>query len=144
MINDVPVIFYDSDCGFCNYWIQWILKNDSKGAFYFAPLQSISVQKFLSQYKIDQKLDTLYLYTPDKEILSKSEAVQYILVQLKRFPVLLELLKVLPRFLLDVGYDIVASVRRRLPFTSCRVLNKNERLHFLTDNDIEMKIHEEL
>jgi hypothetical protein len=26
--------FYDGDCGFCNFWVQWILKNDKKDNFF--------------------------------------------------------------------------------------------------------------
>jgi len=144
MIKNVPVIFYDAECGFCNYWIQWILKTDSKGAFFFAPLQSVSAQKLLSLYNFHQKLNTVYLYTTDKKILTKSKAVKYILLHINKLPLLLVLLKVLPYFVSNLGYDIVASIRRIIPFKSCRVLNENERLRFLTDSDIEKILHEEL
>ena len=30
------VVFYDSLCSVCNYWVNWILENDSKGVLFSA------------------------------------------------------------------------------------------------------------
>ncbi|WP_373710272.1 thiol-disulfide oxidoreductase DCC family protein, partial [Kaistella sp.] len=69
-------VFYDGECGFCNFWVHWILKKDVKNQFLFASLQSEFGQQFLSERNLELKnLDTLYLWKPEKYYLQKSQAV---------------------------------------------------------------------
>ncbi len=69
-------VFYDGECGFCNYWVQWILQRDSKDQFLFASLQSQFGQQFLWQRGLDRKnLNTIYLWKPESYYLIKSAAV---------------------------------------------------------------------
>ena len=40
------IVFYDNQCNVCNYWVNWILDNDSNSVFYFAALESNSLKSF--------------------------------------------------------------------------------------------------
>ena len=42
-------VLYDGECGFCNFWVHWILKKDTKNNFLFASLQSDFGQQFLNE-----------------------------------------------------------------------------------------------
>ncbi len=44
-----PILFYDGDCGVCNWVVQWVLRRDVGGRFHFAPLQAKHVQAFLTE-----------------------------------------------------------------------------------------------
>ena len=48
-------VFYDGDCGLCNYWVQWILKNDHQKQFLFSALQSEFSQKFLKDNGFEKR-----------------------------------------------------------------------------------------
>lgn len=39
------LIFYDGQCGLCSHIVQWILKNDLKEQFNFAPLNGVTAAK---------------------------------------------------------------------------------------------------
>lgn len=55
------IVLYDGDCGFCNFWVQWILKRDRKGRFRFAPLQSGYGQEYLRSRGLPaENFSTLY------------------------------------------------------------------------------------
>lgn len=69
------VVFFDGDCGVCNFWVQWILGRDKKDQFMFASLQSDFGQKFLFERGLNTKVfNTMYLWKPNKYYLQKSEA----------------------------------------------------------------------
>lgn len=92
-------VFYDGDCGFCNYWVSWILKNDHKNQFLFSALQSDFGQKFLKERGLERKqFNTLYLWKPGEFYLIKSEAVSQIAKILGGKYALLSYLNIFPRF----------------------------------------------
>jgi predicted DCC family thiol-disulfide oxidoreductase YuxK len=70
------IVFFDGDCGVCNFWVQWILKRDKKDRFLFASLQSDFGQQFLTERKLNTEVfNTLYLWKPNHYYLEKSKAV---------------------------------------------------------------------
>jgi len=58
--QDIPVIFYDGECGFCNSTVQFIL-NKKKRPFNFAALQSTFANRTLEKVNISIQMDTIYL-----------------------------------------------------------------------------------
>ncbi len=64
-------LFYDGDCGFCNFWVHWILKNDSKDQFLFASLQGKFGQEFLRPKRFRTKKPQHYLSLEARKILSQ-------------------------------------------------------------------------
>lgn len=38
------IIFYDGECGLCNFFVRFIFRHSPKGAFYFAPLEGNTAQ----------------------------------------------------------------------------------------------------
>ncbi|MBK6782542.1 MAG: DUF393 domain-containing protein [Saprospiraceae bacterium] len=74
-----PVILFDGDCKFCNFWVQFVLKRDKKNQFYFTSLQS-EVGKSLV-FSLDKKIqDTDSIIVVHKEkIFLLSDAIYEIL-----------------------------------------------------------------
>lgn len=125
-------VFYDGDCGFCNYWVKWIIKNDKKDQFRFSALQSNFGQQFLWQRNLDRnQFNTLYLWKPNSFYLVKSEAVSKIAKILGGKHALLANLNILPRFLSDSIYDKIAKNRDKLSSQKCFVPTEEERKKFV-------------
>ena len=125
-------VFYDGDCGFCNFWVQWILKNDLKDQFMFAALQSDFGQEFLKERGLETKqLSTLYLWKPQSFYLKKSEAALKIASILGGKYSFIGYLSFVPKFISDFLYDKVAENRKKLATNTCFLPNEKERTKFV-------------
>ena len=125
-------VFYDGDCGFCNFWVQWILKNDLKDQFMFAALQSDFGQEFLKERGLETKqLSTLYLWKPQSFYLKKSEAALKIASILGGKYSFIGYLSFVPKFISDFVYDKVAENRKKLATNTCFLPNEKERAKFV-------------
>ncbi len=125
-------VFYDGDCGFCNFWVQWILKNDLKDQFMFAALQSDFGQEFLKERGLETKqLSTLYLWKPQSFYLKKSEAALKIASILGGKYAFIGYLSFVPKSISDFVYDKVAENRKKLATNTCFLPNEKERAKFI-------------
>lgn len=125
-------VFYDGDCGFCNFWVQWILKNDLKDQFMFAALQSDFGQEFLRERGLETKqLSTLYLWKPQSFYLKKSEAALKIASILGGKYAFIGYLNFVPKSISDFVYDKVAENRKKLATNTCFLPNEKERTKFV-------------
>lgn len=126
------IVFYDGDCGFCNFWIQWILKNDKKNKFLFASLQSDFGQNFLSERKLDsQNLNTIYLWKPEYYYLKKSEAIIKIAKLLGGKYSAFVLFDIFPKFISDKIYDLIAKNRKKIMNNNCLLPTNEEKGKFI-------------
>jgi predicted DCC family thiol-disulfide oxidoreductase YuxK len=126
------VVFYDGDCGFCNFWVGWILKNDHKDRFLFSALQSPFGQNFLKERNLElQNLSTLYLFSPGKFYLKKSTAVLKIATILGGKFSAMEVFKIIPTFLSDLVYDLIAKNRQKISSAKCYLPTREEREKFI-------------
>lgn len=125
-------IFYDGDCGFCNFWVQWILKNDQKNQFLFAALQSEFGQKFLKERNLKTTdFNTIYLWKPESFYCIKSDAILTITNALGGVYYMANLAKIFPKSLRDFGYDVIAKNRNRLKPQSCTIPTPEQRKKFI-------------
>ncbi len=132
-ISHKHIIFYDGDCGFCNQWVQWILKHDTKDDFLFASLQSEFGQTFLKERGLENKdFNTIYLWKPNSFYLIKSQAVTKIVKILGKQYSLLAHLNVFPSFLGDKIYDAIAKKRHSLAPQQCVIPTEKDRKKFLS------------
>ena len=126
-------VFYDGDCGFCNFWVHWILKKDRNDRFLFASLQSDFGQQFLTERNLERhNLNTLYLWKPEKFYLQKSTAVLKIAEILGGFYKLISYMSFLPTSLTDFFYDRVAANRKKLASQACEIPTAEERKKFIS------------
>jgi len=69
------VVYYDGVCGLCDFFVNILIKIDSKGILKFSSLQGNSGQKLLSNLTFDKKeLDTVLFRTND-QVYTRSTAV---------------------------------------------------------------------
>ena len=125
-------LFYDGECGFCNFWVEWILKNDHKDQFLFASLQSNFGQAFLKERGLNlNEFSTLYLWKPEEFYLTKSDAVFKIAGIIGGKYKLLSYLSFLPKFLRNPFYDLISKNRQKLANQKCYMPTQEERAKFL-------------
>lgn len=126
------IVFFDGDCGVCNFWVQWILERDKKDRFMFASLQSDFGQKFLSERGLNTKIfNTIYLWSPGSYYLEKSKAILKITNVLGGIYKLSGLGKIIPSFLSDKVYDIVSKNRMKLANQKCYLPTPHQRAKFI-------------
>jgi len=136
------LLIYDGLCGFCHSTVQWVLKHDKRGRFRFAPQQSAFAQEILLRYGIDRKAmvdtDSVYLVlnvnSPDERLLLRSDVTVHSLFLLGGiWKVLGHCLRVIPRFLRDRAYTLVARNRYRFAgrYQACPVPTVEERAKFV-------------
>ncbi len=111
---DKDLIFFDGVCTLCNSIVQTILKHDKKNHFLFASLQSLSARELLfDKLKEKPDLDSIILLQRNGQIKFKSSAVLSIAKYLS-FPLnTAYVFIVIPRFIRDWVYDVIASNRYR-------------------------------
>ena len=135
---DGPIILYDGVCGLCNRLTRFVLARDRPGRFRFAALQSAFASEILARHGRDPRdLDTLYLVIahgrPEERLLQKSDAALWILRELGGPWRAAGALRVVPRWVRDLGYDLVARIRYRLfgRYDSCPLPEPRHRARFL-------------
>ena len=127
------IIFFDGDCGVCNFWVQWILQRDKKNQFMFASLQSDFGQKFLGERNLDQKqFNTLYLWKFGSYYLIKSKAIIKVLDLMGGFYSIASLIgKIFPTSLSDRLYDVISRNRMKISNQKCFLPTPDERKKFI-------------
>ena len=135
-----PIVLYDGVCGVCNRLVQFILRHDREDLFRFAALQSAFALKILQQHALRADLNTVYVVLnyqqPDEQLLSRSDAILFILEKLRRQWVFgARLLHLLPRRLRDAAYTLVARNRYRVwgKYDACPLPDPKHRHKFLDD-----------
>jgi predicted DCC family thiol-disulfide oxidoreductase YuxK len=137
--NANPIILYDGLCGLCNRFIQMVLKRDLHDRFRFASLQSDFAGRVLHRHGAEPgNLDTLYVVLdysePGEQLMSRSEAAAVVLRELGGiWRILGGVLPVLPKWLRDWGYRLIARNRYRIfgKYDQCLLPEERYRHKFL-------------
>ena len=130
--EDKHIVFFDGECGICNFWVQWILERDKKNLFMFASLQSEFGQKFLDERGLDKEtFNTLYLWKPDHYYLIKSKAVLQIAQLLGGIYQVSILGKIFPVSVKDFMYDLVAKNRMKIANQKCYLPTAEQKRKFI-------------
>src|SRR5262245_22563749 len=113
------LILYDGVCGLCNRLNAFVLPCDPTGVFDFAPLQSETARSILLRFGRDSSsLDTFYVVEDYRSgaprLWSKARAGLFVARQIGGLWRLLTIFGVLPDFLLNFVYDLIARHRYRI------------------------------
>lgn len=125
------ILFFDGVCGLCNRVVDFLIGVSAGHALKFAPLQGSTAKNVLPN-TFTENLDTL-VYFQDGKLWTKAEAVARILEDIGGVWSLAKVLRVVPLFLSNFGYDLVATNRYKLfgRKDSCRMPSPEERSRFL-------------
>jgi predicted DCC family thiol-disulfide oxidoreductase YuxK len=109
--DNTAIILFDGVCNFCDNSINRIIRHDKKNHFRFAPLQSEIGKKLSREHGIDtEKTDSIILVENGKAY-TRSGAILRISKHMNRLYPLMYGLLIVPAFIRDAVYDIVARNR---------------------------------
>lgn len=107
----MTVVLFDGVCNLCNGSVNWLIDHDTKNQFQFASLQSDYGKKVVAQFDLKgDYLDTVLLLEDD-QVYMRSEAILRIGKKLGGGYSLLYGFVIVPSFIRDFFYNIVARNR---------------------------------
>ncbi len=133
LIGDAAgIVFFDGVCGFCNFFINWLIVRDRHRRLRYSPLQGQTAQLLLPAHRW-QKLSTVVLLTPQRSWIRSGAVCQILMMLGGPWKVVAALLWLIPFPLRDIGYVLVGKVRYRLfgKLDHCRLPTAQERSLFL-------------
>lgn len=108
------LVLYDGVCMFCNSSINFILDHEKNQKLTFAPLQSDLGQNLLKEFDFPLNYTDSLLFVSNDKISSHSTAAFKIAGYLKSPWQWISLFGILPSFLTDFFYNLIAKHRYRI------------------------------
>lgn len=108
-----PIILFDGVCNLCNKSVQFIIKNDPKGCFKFASIQSSIAQQILEgvQKQMPEPLPDSIILIENNQVFYQSTAALRIAKHFQTKWRWLHLLLIFPAFLRNAVYRIISKNR---------------------------------
>lgn len=106
-----PIILFDGVCNLCSGLVQFTIRRDPNGVFKFASLQSDMGESYLRKFNMPNEDYSSFILIEGERYYLKSTAILRYFKRLSGFWPLLYLLIIIPRFIRDYFYDIVARNR---------------------------------
>lgn len=125
------VVFFDGICGLCNNFIDLLMQEDRGRVLYFSPLQGSTAQERIAEH-LALPVETV-IYQRNGRTFTKSSAALRILSDIGGVWKVMTILLVIPAFMRNAVYDLVARNRYRWfgKKESCRMPTPEERARFL-------------
>jgi predicted DCC family thiol-disulfide oxidoreductase YuxK len=108
-MHNHSVILFDGVCNFCNGTVNFLIRQDKKGRFKFAPLQSAVAQQLLPHEHF-KKLGSV-VFLEENHLSQKSTAVLKVLNRLPWYWKWTQVFWIVPRLVRDAVYDVIAANR---------------------------------
>ena len=130
MTNKKDIVVFDGVCVLCNRFFNWLIKNDKDKKFMYTNFQSNFSRK--NNLKLTE-INSVAVIKTNGEKIYKVQAVYYILKKIDRYFIVRILLKLLPLFLTNICYDLIANFRYRIfgKYETCIIPNENVRKNFI-------------
>jgi predicted DCC family thiol-disulfide oxidoreductase YuxK len=127
------IILFDGVCNLCNAAVQFVIKRDYKNRFLFTSLQSAEGGRILQENHFPSSFTNSFILVENGKIFVRSTAALKVARQLKGMWKLLYGLIIVPRFIRDAAYDIIARNRYRWfgKKTACMVPTPELQARFL-------------
>jgi len=137
-ITGRTLVLFDGVCVLCNGTIRFLLNRDPPGNLRFAPTQSSLAHEFLIRFGLDTPPEGVIVIsdalTPAERLYTRSDASAEALRHIKSpYPALGTLLRLIPRWLREFGYGIVARNRYRIfgRYDTCPIPTEEQRSRIL-------------
>ena len=130
MTSKKDIVVFDGVCVLCNRFFNWLIKNDKDEKFMYTNFQSDFSKKNNLKLK---DINSVAVIKTNGEKIYKVQAVYYILKKIDRYFIVQILLKLLPLFLTNICYDLIANFRYRIfgKYETCIIPNENIRKNFI-------------
>ena len=132
-MSATPVILFDGVCNFCNYWVNFAIERDPEKTLRFTPLQGETAKQLLPQFHIDPTALSSVIFIDSGKAYTQSSAALRICKHLDGGWKLFYGLMIIPKFIRDFFYNIIARNRYKWfgRKESCRVPTPELRERFL-------------
>jgi predicted DCC family thiol-disulfide oxidoreductase YuxK len=120
----MPIILFDGVCNLCNASVNFIIDRDKRNTFMFASLQSDRAQELLATHQIpEENRFSSIILLKNGRVYQKSAAALEIARDLDGLWPVLYGFKIIPGFIRDFLYNLIARNRYRLMGrrSSCRM-----------------------
>jgi predicted DCC family thiol-disulfide oxidoreductase YuxK len=126
------IIVFDGVCNFCNRIVQIIIRHDPSAQIHFAAQQSEAGEKLLSDYKISTCANSV-IFIKDCLVYEQSDAVIEIAKLLKGWPSIFKYSIIVPRFLRNSIYKLIAANRYAIfgKQSKCMVPKEEDKKRFV-------------
>jgi predicted DCC family thiol-disulfide oxidoreductase YuxK len=128
------LVLYDGECGLCDRTVQWLLRHDKKRVLRYSPLQGDTARPFVGERT---SFNTMALVERGADgstrMYERSRGVLRTLARLGGVWRVLAWVRVLPAFLTDLPYRVIARYRYRWfgRADACRLPDPATRALFL-------------
>ena len=109
--NDKKIVLFDGVCNLCNSSVQFIIKHDKKNQFLFGSLQGETGQQYLEKFHLPLNAFNSFMLVENELLYTRSTAALRMLKHLGGGWQLLYALMVVPRFIRDAVYNLIAKNR---------------------------------
>ena len=132
------LVLYDGVCGLCDHFVQFLLRIDRHDSLRFAALQGPIGARILREAgRTTTALSTVIVVTDfetdQKRLLDRSDAGLFALASAGGIYRAALVLRIVPRFIRDAVYDLIARFRYRIfgRFDACPIPDARTRAKFL-------------
>lgn len=132
-MDNNKIILFDGYCHMCSGTVIFILKRDRLQKFKFASLQSNAGQELLKKYNLPANDFDSFVYICDEKYYLRSTAALRVFKELGGLWSLLFIFIVVPAFLRDLVYRLIAKTRYKIfgKRTSCLMPNEQMKNRFI-------------
>ena len=102
--DQLPILFYDGDCGICNLWIKFVIHLDEKNHLFFASFSSgLASNIFVNKQELINNPSTIILVTYE-HVYTQSTAIWQALIRNMKWKRMSFLTLYVPRRMRDIVY----------------------------------------
>jgi predicted DCC family thiol-disulfide oxidoreductase YuxK len=129
------IVLFDGVCNLCNGWVNFLIKQDKKRVLKYGSLQSTSAKTLLSAHGLNPVILNSIVFIRNEKAYTLSSAVLEICRTLGGYWRLIYIFKIIPSFLRDGIYRIVAKNRYQWfgMRNHCRLPTAEEQSLFMED-----------
>lgn len=113
-MNQPSIILFDGVCNLCNGFVNFLIPRDKDNQFIFSSLQSDKAHELLKELNYSSEKISSVLLIENGNLFSRSAAVLRIFRKMRGLWPVLYIFILVPGFLRDPLYDLIARNRYRL------------------------------
>lgn len=110
-MKEQPIILFDGICNFCNGAVNFIIRQDKKAVFKFAPLQSKKGQELVEKFNLPKTNFDSFVLIENGKAYKRSTAGLRLYNKLPWYWKWTQVFWIIPGFLRNGIYDLIAKNR---------------------------------
>ena len=107
------IIIFDGVCNLCNASVKFVIRHDPKKKFHFLSLQDSKATELLKGFQLETIPEGTFILISGQSVYTKSTAALRVARELKGAVRLLYAFIIIPPFIRDLFYNLVARNRYR-------------------------------